>query len=52
MDDVIETRRVNRNHETTSRIRYTTIYILISEANPGVRSSAWKESGHWLCKNA
>lgn len=21
------------------------------EGNLGMRSSAWKESGHWLCKN-
>jgi len=36
---------------SSSRIRYTTISHTISESNPAVRS-AWRESGHWLCKDA
>ena len=40
----------NQNHELEPyKVHY---YIHTNlEGNQGMRSSAWKESGHWLCKN-
>ena len=40
----------NQNHELEP---YKVHYYLHTnlEGNQGMRSSAWRESGHWLCKN-